>query len=111
VAKVKGDPVLRHGELVVPIREWLRSTGRDDLEELGRLTADLSDLYDTSRQLVTQIHTLLRTRPDDPEGVSDVLWDLWGTLHHMAPHAQSGRDAVQALAEEVDAESEESDES
>ena len=73
--------------------------GRDDV---GRLSADLSDLYCGAERFKRLLDLLLATPPVDRDRFGEALSDLYEAMRHLDFHLESSLDDVDALAERFD---------
>ncbi|MDP8908803.1 MAG: hypothetical protein M3N47_06730 [Chloroflexota bacterium] len=80
----------------------LRDLGYRDQSEIGRLSADLSDLYAGAERYKRLLDLLLATSPRDYDQFGQVLSDLHAEMQHLSSHLASSLDDIDALAERFD---------
>ncbi len=73
-----------------------------DAEVVGRLSADLGDLYAGAIRYQRLIDTLLVVSNADREHLGELLSDLYEELRHLHWHIESSLEQVDALAERFD---------
>jgi hypothetical protein len=84
------------------VERRLRELGESDPELLGRLGADLGDLYAGAERYQRLIDALVTVPVNDRERLGDVLADLYEELRHLGHHIDSSLEPVDALAERFD---------
>lgn len=84
--------------MIERLQEW----GYDDSEQLGRLGADIGDLYASASRLRAIVDQLEKTPTSDRDLLGDLLSDLYEEVSHMHHHAESCMPDLDELAERFD---------
>ncbi len=80
----------------------LERLGKQDAEAIGRLSADLGDLYAGATRYQRLIDAILAVADSDREQLGDLLSDLYEEMRHLGSHLESSLEQVDALAERYD---------
>ena len=84
------------------VERRLRELGEDDPEVIGRLGADLSDLYAGAVRYQRLVDALLTMPALDREQLGEVLADLAVEMGHLRYHLRESVELVEDLAGEFD---------
>ena len=95
------DLATLNGERALGVERWLRDLGLTDPDVVGRLSADLSDLYAGALKYRRQLDAVLEMPRDDPERLAQCLTDLAVELRHLGRHIRSSAETIEDLAERV----------
>jgi hypothetical protein len=86
------------------VERWLVRIGGTDRDTVGRLCADLGDLYEGAAEYRRLLDELLAMPTDDSDRLGQAIIDLRGELRHLAYHIRSGVRALEQLADQVNGE-------
>ena len=82
--------------------ERLETLSDQDPEVIGRLSADLGDLYAGATRYQRLIDAILAVPNTDREQLGELLSDLYEEMRHLGSHLESSLGQVDALAERYD---------
>lgn len=80
------------------VERRLRELGEDDPDVIGRLSADLSDLYAGAVRYRRLVDALLTSPPGDREQLGEVLAELAVEMGHLRYHLLKSVELVEDLA-------------
>jgi hypothetical protein len=80
------------------IERWLRTVGDVKDADIGRLSADLSDLYAASITYQRLLGALLATSPDNHDRAGTLIVDMTVELRHLSWHIRSSIGKLERLA-------------
>jgi len=107
--RTKGDSVVVEPSLVDldlqkahAVVERLKELGYRDEPIVGRLSADLSDLYAGATRVQRLLDDFLGVSTLDRDRFGETLSDLCEEMRHIAQHIESSLDDVEGLAERFD---------
>ena len=84
------------------IQRWLRDIGGVAEDDVGRLSADLSDLYAGAIRYHHLLDALLATTSAERAQASDLLVDATVELRHLAWHIRSCVGRLERVADKLD---------
>jgi hypothetical protein len=97
------DLIKRNVAVTQRIIKWLQDLGYQDQEFVGRLGADLGDIYAGLEHYSRLVDALLEMAyPIDQACLGELLSDLQEEMRHLNAHITSGLEDVDALMERLD---------
>ena len=80
---------------------WLRESGDQDQERVGRMGADLGDAYVSALRYRELLDAVLKTSPGEVERLSDLLSELYEEMRRLNAHLEAGLADVDTLADRL----------